>query len=486
MAELVVAAGAWRIDALGVFHRREIVRPLGLDDDGILREGQGIEDEHLELIAVRRTRFVTLPGGVDVGHLLVGEVEGKAGALVAAAAETVDEVAVENVDRDAAGAEAEFPIGSGRVRESFGQVAVFHDQCLAVLLAEDADLFTGVGLRHHLRREVGLVHEVESDEGGIEAAHEGIVDLEIADRIDAIGLHLPDRTGPHESAQGSAVAIGTQGDLTLLRHEDFPLGVDRGHETLGEEVNALFFQTEIIISLEEGNGLFVIEDRGHEIPGNGTTVDPAGGEDLFGKDLEEGFAQNRGDAVGALRSIKAEACALASGDGESSNASGAEGGFSLQNGLTPEAGIGVLAMAGQGKVIGGFEAFEEGIVLRTTALDEGFVERSDLGEVDGPGLLEEGLLFGGGKGVEMGEDVALSVGFVVGAEIGHGCRKRNGSPWHFARRVIANFSSHRVRFTLFPARANGPPRRRRRLARSLRSPCSGNTGALQKSCRWGS
>lgn len=98
--------------------------------------------------------------------------------------------------------------------------------------------------------------------------------------------------------------IWAQGDLTLFRHEDFALGVDRGHETLAEEMDALLFQPEVIVSLEEGNGFLVIEDRSHEIPGDRATVNPAGGEDFFGEDLKERFTQNGGDAVSALGSIK--------------------------------------------------------------------------------------------------------------------------------------------------------------------------------------
>ncbi len=46
-------------------------------------------------------------------------------------------------------------------------------------------------------------------------------------------------------------------------------------------------------------------------------------------------------------------------------------------------------MAGEGNVVGGLEAFEEGGVPAPAALDEGRVERGDLGEIDRGGLLEQ-------------------------------------------------------------------------------------------------
>ena len=126
---------------------------------------------------------------VDIGDLLVGEVKGERGAAFSIAAEAGDEVAIKNVDGNAARFEAQFAIRITGPRESFGEIAVFDDKGFSVTLTKNADLLTCVGFGHHLAGEIGLIHEMKSDESRVETAHERIIDLEVANRVDPVGLH---------------------------------------------------------------------------------------------------------------------------------------------------------------------------------------------------------------------------------------------------------------------------------------------------------
>ena len=144
-------------------------------------------------------------------------------------------------------------------------------------------------------------------------------------------------------------------------------------------------------------------------------VAAAGGEELFGEDLEEGFPQDGGDGVGALGAIVAEAGALAARDGEGGDATGAQGGLSGGLGGIP-VGRGAPFFRQRregggrqlGPVDGGF----------TGSLDEGGGEAVEFGEVDFGQLSEQvGALMVRERFPEA-EDVALAVLCEVVAELG--------------------------------------------------------------------
>src|SRR5690606_2786629 len=138
-----------------------------------------------------------------------------------------------------------------------------------------------------------------------------------------------------------------------------------------------------------------------------------GSEDFLREDVEERLSENRGDSVSALAAVESEPGALASGDGEGGDATVAQGRFSAKGGLFPHARIGGVAVTGTWDVIGGLKSASERRISGCSAFNKLLIESGDLGEVDGGGLLEQTLLFGFGKGIEMGKDVALSVGLVT-------------------------------------------------------------------------
>ena len=93
------------------------------------------------------------------------------------------------MDRDAAGYITELAVGVGLALHRHGQIGVFDDDELAVLRAEMAELLLSVGLRDHLARHLGTAQKMPTDEGRVDDAHEGVIDLEVTERVDAFALH---------------------------------------------------------------------------------------------------------------------------------------------------------------------------------------------------------------------------------------------------------------------------------------------------------
>src|SRR5690606_30439949 len=134
--------------------------------------------------------------------------------------------------------------------------------------------------------------------------------------------------------------VRAERDVALVREQDAALGIDRRHASLGDEMNALPIEAKVVLRLEEGEGFLVVDHGGHQIPGHSTPVDPRGEEQLFGKDLEKRFPQDGAHPKASLGPIESEPGSLSAGYGEGGDASTAEGGFPLEEGLPPLAGMG--------------------------------------------------------------------------------------------------------------------------------------------------
>jgi hypothetical protein len=133
------------------------------------------------------------------------------------------------VDRDAARHVTQLPVGVGLPLQRHRQVGVFHHDEFALLRAEMPDLFLRVGLGHHLAAHLRAAEQVPADEGRIDAAHERVVDLEIAQRVDALALHEIERAAARQRPQRTAVAVRADNAIEPW----FPTGSGRRKITAG-------------------------------------------------------------------------------------------------------------------------------------------------------------------------------------------------------------------------------------------------------------
>ncbi len=182
-----MAAGGWRVVALGVLDGRELVGAVkGNVDDGF-GVGKDVKNELLELVAVGLVGLddTTVVGAK--GNLLVGDVERHVGCGLA-----LEEVEGEDVDGDAAELVVELAVGTAAVLLLVRELGVFDHLAATVALDDHAKAFLRVALGTDLDGDVGPAEEVQADEGGVGYGDERVVYLEVEDRREAAFLHVGD------------------------------------------------------------------------------------------------------------------------------------------------------------------------------------------------------------------------------------------------------------------------------------------------------
>ena len=127
---------------------------------------------------------------------------------LAARGELPGKLPVNDMDGDAARPVAQRAFGICFPLHRWGHVTVFDHDDLAVLQTEVPDLLLRISLGHHLARHLGMGGEVESDKSRVNATHDGIIHLEVADRVDALGLHQVECPAALQRAQRATMAIG--------------------------------------------------------------------------------------------------------------------------------------------------------------------------------------------------------------------------------------------------------------------------------------
>ena len=270
--------------------------------------------------------------------------------------------------------------------------------------AEETDFLLGISLGHHLARHLGPALEVPADERRIDRAHEGIVDLEVAQQVDALALHEIQRAAAIERPQRSAVSVGRQRDSVRGFEQDFPVEVHRRHPALAEKMHPRRVEAEKFVRREKRLGRRVVRMTRHDEPVQRLPVTPASGEDFFREHLKERLPQNRRDGKSALRAVVAETSPLPACHRESSDAARAQRRLARSLGARPCASVATIlrpTLVGRGR-----EALEVR-ARRTLLRQQGARESLNFREVDLGGLGEELLLLRGVGAIKKGEDLTL-------------------------------------------------------------------------------
>ncbi len=193
---------------VGVFNGGEFIGAIGFVNDGAVGHGQRVEHEGFEFDGVGVSG---VDGGVGRGvikrHFFLGAVEGQAES-VGAGVEGLDKVGANAVQGNGTGAESQFAVGGGLLGDVVGQVAVFNDGHFSVDQTEVAEFFFGKSFGQHFAGHLSVFKIVQADEQRVDHANDGVVDLGVADLLDAAFLHVCDSALGEQGFEGSTVTIG--------------------------------------------------------------------------------------------------------------------------------------------------------------------------------------------------------------------------------------------------------------------------------------
>lgn len=244
-----------------------------------------------------------------MGDFFDGSVEGEG--VVWIGGDFLDERGGDDVDGDGAGVEHEIALVVGHLGEFLGEVGVFDDGQGVSDAAEDAYFFVGVGFGDHFGAELcggfGGVG-VEANEDGVDDFGVWVVDLEVGELFDASCDHVVECAGVVECFVGAAVAVGVGGQVGWVCQEEVAGGcVEAGHDALLEKLDVVWVESKVVVVVEEGDGLVVVEGAGHDVPGDGGVVFALIGVDGLGEHFKEGFVGDAGGWVAALWAFVAQA-----------------------------------------------------------------------------------------------------------------------------------------------------------------------------------
>ena len=173
--------------------------------------------------------------------------------------------------------------------------------------AEVAQFFLGEGLGEHLAGHLGAVQVVQADEHRVDAADDGVVDLEVGDLGDAALLHVGDGARFPQGHKRAAVAVGGEGQRVFAFEQHLAVEADRRHLVLGKEGDVFGFHAEEVVLLPESAGGGVVLRRGHDVKRDFAAIAFPQGQQVFGKALEEGFLFDGRGREGAFRAVPAKA-----------------------------------------------------------------------------------------------------------------------------------------------------------------------------------
>jgi len=185
---------------------------------------------------------------------------------------------------------------------------------------------------------------VEADEKRVKDVHKGVIDLPIADKFDASGLHIGDGAAVIKGFEAAAVAVGAGSNGCLVGKEDFAIEGEIGECALLEDKYIRLIQAVIVVRLEDFDCGGIIQGACHDVPGKIGAVFFAGCEYRLSKELKKGLVFYRAYREVSFWAIEAETCALAAGDYESCDLSGREQFGAEFSGLSI-----FLLMTGQGR-----------------------------------------------------------------------------------------------------------------------------------------
>jgi len=157
-------------------------------------------------------------------------------------------------------------------------------------------------------------------------------------------------------------------------------------------MHARSVQTEELVVPKKGLGGGVVLVTGHDEPVQRFSVAFAGCGDFFRENLKKRFLLQRRNRESAFGSIITQARALATGDGEGSDATGAQSGFARRFSLSPFGRVATMGrqfLVRRGLEIGEVDGGSRGLHKQR------FIETIHFGQVDLGGLCQETLLGSG-------------------------------------------------------------------------------------------
>lgn len=276
-----------------------------------MRQRDGVKKEEFDFDGVRFVWRHQIAVLVQERHFFAGAVRKE---VEIAISQALDEVTLKDVDSWAAGAEAKASVTVFLLQHIRGHVTVFDDVEAVVEEAEMAEFFGGVAFDQGAAADVSAGQVMQADEEGVELFDEWVIDLPIGDGGDAAGGHIVQCAGIAQGGEAAAVAIWRHGEAVGCREQGAAVVIKSRQHALDDCGNVSRVQAEIVILLEEIPGCAVIDEAGHDIPGDSDLIALLGSEDAFGKQLEQGFLFDWGGRVGAFGAIIAETRALAAGD----------------------------------------------------------------------------------------------------------------------------------------------------------------------------
>ena len=161
-----------------------------------------------------------------------------------------------------------------------------------------------------------------ADEFGPNALDQRVIDLAIEQVLDAALLHVGQAAGCVQGLEHSAVAVRAEEERVLfLEHQLAGLHVDSRHCALAEDLQVVAVQAEVVVRVEELDGLAVSCRTGHQVERDASLVTLRGRSDFFDENLKERCVRSRADRVHPFRMLEAESRALAAGDDDDADQS---------------------------------------------------------------------------------------------------------------------------------------------------------------------
>ena len=176
----------------------------------------------------------------------------------------------QHVDGDAAGAEFQPAVARAGAGEVLGHVGVLDHRDLAVHHAEVAQLLHGVALGQDLGGHLRLPQVVQAEEHRVEAPHQRVVHLEVADEFHAAPGHVVQRRRwPARPAGCRRARWGSGPTRPCAASRSLPPKPMAGIVPCTRKNTSLGFRPKKLLLAEERPRDHVVGRGGHDVPGDG-------------------------------------------------------------------------------------------------------------------------------------------------------------------------------------------------------------------------
>ena len=245
-----------------------------------------------------------------------------------------------------------------------------------------------------------------TDQGRVDAPHEGIIDLKITEGVDPFPLHEIERPAAVEGPQRTTVTVGRECERTRGLEHNFSVQTHRRHPSLAEKMHPRGIETKARVVREEYFRRRMIRMTRHDKPMQRSLVTQTRRADFFGENVEERFPFQRGNGKGPLWSVVAEPRPLSARHRKRRDPPAAQRELPRRFRLRPRL---CIAAVFRSLFVGrGSEARQVNTRRALTLCNQRTVELAHLREVYLRRIGEELGLFNRREPVKKGEDVRLT------------------------------------------------------------------------------